>query len=163
MAARIGALPMVRTGLAVYGHTLTVEGGQPHLNAQLEPALVWKAPILHLREIVPGTTVGYGATFTADRPMRLALLPAGYADGFRRAGSSGVGNGWVMVAGQRAPIVGRVSMNLTVVDVTEIPGLSIGQEAILLGPGVTAEDHARWSNTISYDILCGIRANIRLV
>jgi alanine racemase len=82
----------------------------------------------------------------------------GYSDGYRRAGSSGVGNGWVLVAGRRAAVVGRVSMNLMVVDVTDIAGVAIGDEVVLLGDGVTAEDHARWSGTISYEILCGIRA-----
>jgi alanine racemase len=114
--------------------------------------------VIGLREIEAGATVGYGATFTSSAPMRLALLPVGYADGFRRAGSSGVGDGWVMIAGKKAAIVGRVSMNLIVVDVTAIKGAEVGTEVVLLGPGVTAEDHARWSGTISYDILCGIRA-----
>jgi alanine racemase len=89
--------------------------------------------------------------------MRLALLPVGYADGFRRAGSSGVGDGWVMIVGRRAAIVGRVSMNLTTVDVSGTD-VSVGDEVVLLGEGVTAEDHARWSATISYDILCGVKA-----
>jgi len=88
----------------------------------------------------------------------LALLPVGYSDGFRRAGSSGVGNGWVMMGGRRAPVVGRVSMNLTTVDVTDIAGVAVGDEVVLLGDGVTADDHAGWSGTISYEILCGIRA-----
>jgi alanine racemase len=92
--------------------------------------------------------------------MRLVLLPVGYADGFRRAASSGIGNGWVMIAGKRAPIVGRVSMNLTVVDVSSIENVHEGMDAVLLGEGVTAEDHARWGGTIAYDILCGIRARI---
>jgi alanine racemase len=95
--------------------------------------------------------------------MRLALLPVGYADGFRREASSGIGNGWVRIAGQRAPVVGRVSMNLTVVDVTEIAEATEGIEVTLLGEGVTAEDHARWCETIPYEILCGIRSERRLV
>jgi alanine racemase len=95
--------------------------------------------------------------------MRVALLPVGYADGFRREASSGIGNGWVRIAGQRAPVVGRVSMNLTVVDVTEIAEATEGIEVTLLGEGVTAEDHARWCETIPYEILCGIRSERRLV
>jgi alanine racemase len=71
--------------------------------------------------------------------------------------------GWVMVAGKRAPVVGRVSMNLTTVDVTAIPEAALGGEVVLLGDGVTADDHARWSGTISYDILCGIRARFELL
>jgi alanine racemase len=95
--------------------------------------------------------------------MRLALLPVGYADGFRREASSGIRDGWVMIAGQRAPVVGRVSMNLTVVDVTEFAEATEGVEVTLIGEGVTAEDHARWSGTIPYEILCGIRSTQGLI
>jgi len=70
--------------------------------------------------------------------------------------------GWVMMRGQRAAILGRVSMNLTVVDVTGIPGARVGDEAVLLGDGVTADDHARLAGTISYEILCGVRAGQRI-
>jgi len=82
----------------------------------------------------------------------------GYADGLRRELSSTNERpgGWVMLHGQRAPILGRVSMNLTVVDVTAIPNVKPGDQAIVLGEGVTADDHARLARTISYEILCGI-------
>jgi alanine racemase len=93
--------------------------------------------------------------------MRLALLPVGYADGFRREASSGVGDGWVMVAGRRAAVVGRVSMNLMTVDVTGME-VAVGDEVVLLGEGVTAEDHAGWCGTIAYEILCGVRAGFEL-
>ena len=91
--------------------------------------------------------------------MKLALLPVGYADGLRRELS---GAGWVMVAGKRAGIVGRVSMNLTVVDVTGMEA-AVGDEVVVLGEGCTAEDHARLCGTIAYEILCGVRAEARLV
>ncbi|MEO7029791.1 MAG: alanine racemase C-terminal domain-containing protein, partial [Acidobacteriaceae bacterium] len=120
--------------------------------------LTWKTRVLGVREIEAGVSVGYGATFVAERKMRLALLPVGYSDGFRRAASSGVGNGWVLLHGKRAAVVGRVSMNLTVVDVSGIEGVEEGAEVVLLGEGVSADDHARWAETISYEILCGIRA-----
>jgi len=165
---------LVRPGLALYGYCLNIEnengGGlsaSPEAHGELchlvQPVLTWKTRILGLREIAPGQTVGYGATFVADRSMRLALLPVGYADGFRREASSGIGDGWVRIAGQRALVVGRVSMNLTVVDVTEIAEAAVGVEVTLLGEGVTAEDHARWSGTIPYEILCGIRSERRLI
>jgi len=173
IGAAMRANVLVRPGLALYGYCLPLEnenGGLPsssgdagELGQHIQPVLAWKARILATREIAPGQTVGYGATFVAEHPMRLALLPVGYADGFRREASSGIGNGWVMIAGHRAPVVGRVSMNLTVVDVTAIPEAAEGVEATLLGEGVTAEDHARWCGTIAYEILCGIRANRRLV
>jgi alanine racemase len=159
-AARVGARPMIRTGLALYGHCLPIDTGkQGVLAPRLQPVLTWKTRVIGLREIHAGDTVGYGATFAAKSSMKLALVPAGYADGFRREASSGLGNGWVMMAGRRAPVVGRVSMNLITVDVTDIAGAAVGDEVVLLGEGVSAEDHARWSGTIAYDILCGIRAN----
>jgi len=158
-AKAMGAQVMVRVGLGLYGHCLPVEGeGVGALGVRVGPVLCWKTRVIGIREIEAGTTVGYGATFVALRTMKLALLPVGYADGFRRAGSSGVGNGWVMIAGKRAAVVGRVSMNLTMVDVSGIEGVVIGDEVVLLGDGVSAEDHAGWSGTIAYDVLCGIRA-----
>ena len=157
-AKKIGARAMVRAGLAVYGMCMEVEGGKSLLAAKLKPAMTWKTHVIGLREIEKGTTVGYGATFMAKRKMRIALLLVGYADGFRREASSGMGNGWVMIAGKKAKVVGRVSMNLTTVDVSGIDGVQVGSEAVLLGEGVTAEDHARWAGTIAYDIVCGVKA-----
>jgi alanine racemase len=174
IGAAMRANVLVRPGLAIYGYCLQIEeengGGvssssSPHgeLCHRIQPVLTWKTRILTTREIAPGQTVGYGATFVAERPMRLALLPVGYADGFRREASSGIGDGWVRIGGQRAPVVGRVSMNLTVVDVTAIAEAAEGVEVTLLGEGVTAEDHACWSGTIPYEILCGIRSERRLI
>ncbi len=171
LAKSIGARAMVRTGLALYGYCLPVERERGYsgdagsnVRSQLLPVLTWKARVIGLRGIAAGTQVGYGGTFTATRAMRLALLPVGYADGLRRELSSGSnGAGWVMLHGCKASIVGRVSMNLTIVDVTEIPGVVAGDEAVVLGEGVTAEDHARLAETIPYDILCGMRAHLVLV
>jgi alanine racemase len=91
--------------------------------------------------------------------MHLALLPVGYADGLRRelSGANAEPGGWVMIRGQRAPILGRVSMNLTVVDVSALSGVAVGDEVVLLGDGVTAEDQARLAGTIAYEIICGVR------
>jgi len=158
-AARMGARAMVRTGLAIYGDHLPVEGGA--FGSRLQPVMTWKTRVIGLRWIEAGDTVGYGATFTAKARMRLALLPVGYADGFRREASSGVGDGWVMVAGKRAAVVGRVSMNLMTVDVTGL-AVEVGDEVVLLGEGVTADDHAAWCGTIAYEILCGVRARSEL-
>ncbi len=164
--AQFGAHLLVRPGLALYGYTLPLQGdpaARAHLGPRLQRVATWKTRILDHRELAAGDTVGYGATYTASGPMRLALLPVGYADGFRREASSGVGNGWVVIAGQRAPVVGRVSMNLTVVDVTGHSSLTrVGDEVVLLGDGVTAQDHAAWCGTIAYEILCGMRGHHRL-
>lgn len=159
LAEGVGARMMVRPGIALYGYCLPLHTGRSgELRERLKPALTWKTRVIGVREIGAGQAVGYGGTFIAKSLMRLALLPVGYSDGLRREGSSGVGDGWVMVAGQRAAVVGRVSMNLTIVDVTDIAGVAVGDEVVLLGEGVTADDHARWCGTISYEILCGIRA-----
>ena len=162
-ASAMGAQAMVRTGLALYGHALPLEGAVAGASGvlQLSPVLTWKTRVVGLREVTAGATVGYGATFVAKAPMQLALLPVGYADGFRREASSGLGDGWVTIGRKIAKVVGRVSMNLTVVDVTGL-AVEVGDEAVLLGDGVTAEDHARWCGTIVYEILCGLRARFEL-
>jgi alanine racemase len=160
---------MVRSGIALYGYCLPIEPEDAAVEAKvrcgLKPVMCWKTRVMGLREVQAGATVGYNAIYMAARPMRLALLPVGYADGLRRelSGSNARAGGWVMVKGQRAAIVGRVSMNLTVVDVTEIPGVAVGDEVVVLGDGVTADDHARLADTIAYEIVCGVRAEPRLV
>jgi alanine racemase len=163
LAASVAARPMVRTGLALYGHCLAIEGAagapKPQLELKLRPVMQWKTKVLAVQQLAAGDTVGYGATFTATVPMRVALLPIGYADGLRRELSSTndkVG-GWATIGGRKAAILGRISMNLTVVDVTGIEGVVPGDEAMLLGEGITAQDHARLAGTIPYEILCGVR------
>ncbi|MEO9073789.1 MAG: alanine racemase [Edaphobacter sp.] len=172
VAKRAGARAMVRAGIALYGYCLPIEqacSGDDVVLAKvrpgLQPVMTWKTRVIGLREVKAGDTVGYNGIFAAERAMRLALLSAGYADGLRRelSGSNARAGGWVMVRGQRAAIVGRVSMNLTVVDVTEVSGVGVGDEAVLLGDGVTADDHARLAGTIAYEIVCGVRAASRLV
>ena len=168
MAAQLGARPMVRSGLGLYGCALPLEqAGDPvqgaKLAKELEAVMTWTAPVSAVFAVAVGEHVGYGATFTASQPMRLALLPAGYADGFRRSASSGVGDGWVVLRGERAPVVGRVSMNLMVVDISRIPGVQVGDPATLLGAGITAADHAAWAGTIPYEIFCGVRGERRTV
>jgi alanine racemase len=162
LARSVGARAMVRIGLAMYGYCLPIEGAdavQPRVRRELKPVMQWKTRVLAVRELAAGETVGYGATFTAPAPMRVALLPVGYADGLRRelSGSNERPGGWVIVGGRKADIVGRISMNLTTVDVSGIGGLAAGDEVVLLGDGVTAEDHARIAGTIPYEILCGVR------
>jgi alanine racemase len=165
LANSVKARSMVRPGIALYGYCLPIEtadsAAQAQVRRHLQPVMSWKTRVIGLRDVQAGDAVGYNATFTARRPMRLALLPVGYADGLRRelSGSDAHAGGWVMVQGQRAAIIGRISMNLTVVDVTEIHGVSVGDEVIVLGGGITADDHAQLAGTISYEILCGVRAS----
>jgi alanine racemase len=172
VAKRVGARAMVRAGIALYGYCLPIEQAcsdgdviLAKVRPGLQPVMTWKTRVIGLREVKAGDTVGYNAIFTAERAMRLALLSVGYADGLRRelSGSNMRAGGWVMVRGQRAAIVGRVSMNLTVVDVTEISGVGVGDDVVLLGDDVTADDHAQLAGTIAYEIVCGIRASSHLV
>ncbi len=167
LAEQHGARAMMRPGLGLYGYCLPIEcadGSEMHAEAQarpgLQPVMTWKTRVIGLREVQAGETVGYNATFIAERSMRLALLPVGYADGLRRELSAPTGSvgGWVLLHGQRAALVGRVSMNLTIVDVSGIADVAVGDEVVLLGDGVTAEDHAQLARTIAYEIVCGVRA-----
>jgi alanine racemase len=160
LAASVGARPMVRTGLALYGYGLPLDpGATPRVIPAVKPVLTWKVGVISTRTVEPGDTIGYNATFTVRKPMRIALLSVGFANGLRRELSSTNDRpgGWVMLHGRRASILGRISMNHTVVDVTHIPEVEAGDTAILLGPGVTADDHARLAHTTAYEILCGIQ------
>jgi alanine racemase len=171
LASRTAARSMVRSGIALYGYCLPIQhapsesSAQPKLQPELQPLMTWKTRIISLRDLQPGDTVGYNAIFTAKQPMRVALLPVGYADGLRRELSSTNTHpgGWTIIHGHRAAILGRISMNLTVVDVTEIPNVAINDEVIMLGDGITADDHAHLAHTISYEIVCGIRATPHLI
>jgi alanine racemase len=170
LANSVDARAMVRCGCALYGYCVPITGAdaasmQPKLCPALRPVMTWKTRVLSLRDLAAGETAGYNATLTAPALMRLAMLPVGYADGLRRelSGSDARPGGWVILrshdgSAHRAAIVGRVTMNLTMVDVTAIPGVCIGDEVIVLGDGITADDHARLAATIPYEILCAVRA-----
>jgi alanine racemase len=145
---------LVRPGIMLYGyHTLAQEGA----TSEVKPVLTWKTTIAHLHTVQPGDSVSYNRTFVASRPSRIAVLPMGYADGYNRLLSN---RGAVLIGGRRAPVVGRVCMDMTMVDVTDVPGVEIGHEAILIGQQgqerITAADLASWQQTIPYEILCAI-------
>jgi alanine racemase len=131
--------------------------GQAEACPTLTPVMRWRTAIARLKELPPGHAVGYGATFVTTRPSLIATLPVGYADGYRRGLSN---RGEVLVRGQRAPVVGRVSMDLTTIDVTDIQGVSTGDEVVLLGDGITAEELAAKLDTISYEVFCNVSARV---
>jgi alanine racemase len=161
LAASVGARSMVRAGIALYGYCLPIEGeGLSEVRQRLQPVMTWKTRVIGVREVEAGETVGYNGIYCVPRAMRLALLPVGYADGLRRelSASNARAGGWAMVREVRAAVVGRVSMNLTIVDVSGIDGVKLGDEVVVLGDGVTAEDHARLAGTIAYEIVCGVQA-----
>jgi alanine racemase len=163
MASRIGARLMVRPGLALYGYLdrLTLDGLSWDGDDGFAPVMAWKTRVSSLRTVRMGEAVGYGRTFVAEQETRLALLPVGYADGFNRLLSN---CGHVLVRGQRAPIAGRISMDQTVVDVTGIPGVRIGDEVVLLGSqgghSIDAWDMADLIESIPWEVLCAISSRV---
>jgi alanine racemase len=157
---------MVRPGLALYGYHLPFErAGRvvsgSGLRLSVKPVLTWKTRILSLREMRAGQPLGYGGTYVTKAPSRVAILPVGYADGLNRGLSAG---GRVIVREHYAPIVGRISMDLTTVDVTGIPGVEVADEVVLLGSydglSVDAREHAELAGTIPYEILCAISKRV---
>jgi len=149
---------LARPGLALYGLSPAPWLRPPRV---LEPVLGWKTAVVHLKSVPAGTPISYGSTWTAPRPSRIATLPVGYADGWSRLLSN---RGAVLVRGRRAPIVGRVCMDLCMVDVTDVPGVEVGDEVVLLGrQGAEVQDAhqlAALEGTIAYDVLCAIGARV---
>jgi len=126
----------------------------------LIPALTLTAHLVQVRTIEPGTCVSYGATFRAERETRLGVVPVGYADGWPRALS---GCGYVVVRGHRAPIVGRVCMDQFMVDITDVPGVAVGDELTLIGPGAEVNDLAAIAGTINHELLSRLGQRLRRV
>ncbi len=147
------ASDLARPGAALYGLNPT-----PGLPNPMLPVVRLEAPVLQLREIPPGTPVGYGATWVAERPTRVATVAAGYADGYPRALS---GKAIASFQGQPVPLIGRVSMDLTTFDVTDLPGLRPGDALTLIGPGCTPDELAERAGTIGYEILTSLGARYR--
>ena len=148
-------LGMVRPGLMLYGYAPRQESSPQSLS--LEPVMQATTYVAHIRSLQPGEIVGYNALFRTRRPSQIAVLPVGYTHGFPRH-LTGVGH--VLLKGEQAPIIGKICMDMMMVDVTDIPHPTVGDEVVLLGKQgtreITAEDHAGWLNTIPYEVLCGI-------
>ncbi|WP_109486006.1 alanine racemase [Occallatibacter savannae] len=172
LASRFEMKPLVRPGLALYG--LIPEFDPEFSSAEpislgqarhaLKPVLTWKSQVVSVRPVQPGSVVGYNGTFVATEPMRLALIAVGYADGLDRK----LGNHFsLLVRGQRAPIIGRISMDQTVLDVTEIPDVVPGDEVVLIGrqgeDSISAFDHAHAAGTVPWEILTRIAPRVSRV
>jgi alanine racemase len=151
-------LTMVRPGLMLYGYNPLEAGGE---RADLHPVLSLVTRIAFLKTVPRGVPISYGRTFTTKRESRIATIPVGYADGYPRALSN---RGEALVRGVRVPVAGRVCMDATMLDVTDVPGAAEGDEVVLIGEGggerITAEDIAAKAGTIPYEILCGISARV---
>ena len=146
---------MVRAGIILYG--LCPSDEVPIAPAGLKPVLSWKAQIAHLKTLEASRKISYGGTYTTTAPTRVATIPVGYADGYRR----GLSNQFhVMIRGQKAPILGRVCMDQLMVDVTHIDGVTTADTVTLLGEGITAEEMAQALGTINYEIVCGISRRV---
>lgn len=155
-------MDLVRVGISLYGlwpsrETLVSARERGISGFELRPVMTWKALLAQVKSVPAGAYVGYGRTWRATRPARIAVLPVGYFEGYPRALS---GRAHVLIQGRRAPVVGRVCMNMTMVDVTDIPGVRAGDVAVLLGRSgeerVSAEELASWAGTIHYEIVSRI-------
>jgi alanine racemase len=146
---------LVRPGCALYGINPTPEADNP-----MQPVVELKARIVQIRNIERGETVGYGGTWTARRPTRIAIVSAGYADGYFRAASAndGTRGAEMVVAGKRCPIAGRVSMDLTAVDVTDLDKNLVrrGHMVTLIGEGITVDELAHHFGTIGYEVMTSL-------
>lgn len=150
-----------RVGIALYG-VHSADEDYDASGIRLQPVLSWKARVAVVKELLPGESAGYGLTFTADSPMKIATLSVGYGDGLPRSLSGGVGS--VLIRGQRASIIGRICMDQTIVDVTNIPLVRAGDEAVLIGSSgkdtITACDLAKQAGTITNEILSRLGARM---
>jgi alanine racemase len=145
---------LARPGLAIYGLPPVAAVRE---RVELRPVMTFKTRVMQIKRAPAGAGVGYGHTFVAPRETLIGVLPVGYADGYRRGLQHG---GEVLIRGQRAPVVGAVSMDLTTIDLTDIPGAAVGDEVILWGGTgeamISVNDVARLAQTISYEMLCTV-------
>ncbi len=153
---------MLRTGIGIYGLWPSREtfisvkmGGGPI--PDLRPVLIWKTKIAQIKVLEEGSYIGYGCTYKTTRRTTMAVLPIGYADGYDRSLGN---NAYVLVHGKRAPVIGRVCMNLTMIDITDIQDVALEDEVVLLGNSgketISAETMASWAGTINYEIVTRI-------
>ncbi|OLN33091.1 alanine racemase [Desulfosporosinus metallidurans] len=149
---------LVRPGIALYGLSPSAQVGG---NVGLEPVMSWKAKVSNVKSIKTGETVSYGRTFQAAYPTCVATIPVGYADGLRRALSN---HGEMLIHGKRSMMIGRVCMDQTMLEVTKIKKVNVGDVVTILGKDgyeqITATEMADWLGTISYEVICGISKRV---
>jgi alanine racemase len=147
----------VRPGLMLYGVSPFPSGTGAELG--LRPAMTLRTEVIAMKTVRVGETVGYGGTWTAVRDTRLAVVAAGYGDGYPRLSESGTP---VLINGRRAPLVGRVSMDMITVDVTDVPAVAVGDPVVLWGSEIPVEEVAAHANAIAWDLLCGVSQRVQL-
>jgi len=145
----------VRPGLMLYG--LSPFPGGTGSELQLRAAMTLQTEVIAVKSVKPGETVGYGGAWRAARDTRIAVVAAGYGDGYPRSTASGAP---VQIGGRRAPLIGRVSMDMITVDVTDLPPVAVGDAAVLWGEGVPAEEIAQHAGTIPYELICGVSQRV---
>lgn len=158
-------LDMVRVGISLYGLWPSMETRLSlsfmGKDFQLKPVLSWKTGIVHIQSVPVGRSVGYGSTFKTIYPTKIAVIPVGYFEGYDRRLSN---QGYALIDGERAPILGRVCMNMTMLNVTHIPSAEVGKEVTLIGKSGSEEITADWmgnlTGTINYDIVTSIQKDI---
>ena len=150
---------MVRSGIVTYGLYPSAEV-DPRLLA-LQSALTWHSRVTHVKRLAPGCPISYGGTFVTERDTVVATIPVGYADGYRRSLS---GKFYVLIRGEKAPILGRVCMDQLMVDVTDIPGVAAGDKVVLIGSQgeqtITMEQIAEAAGSFNYEFVCGISRRV---
>jgi alanine racemase len=146
--------PIARAGIAIYGSS-----PQWPLASQLEPCMTFQSKVIYTKTVPSDETISYGRTYKTTKPTRVATIPVGYADGYSRMFSNKAS---VLINGKRAPVIGRVCMNLTMVDISDIDNVNCGDPVILLGKQdndcITADELASYANSISYEIMCSLGA-----
>ena len=145
-----------RIGIMIYGGSPFDDIHHP-MTKQLKPAMSLTAEVIAIRDLDAGESVGYGSTWTADKPTRIATLAVGYADGYPRHAPSGTP---VFINGNRLPLAGRVSMDMIMVDVTEHPNVEVGDEAELFGNNISINEVAEAAGTISYELMTAISSRV---
>ena len=160
-AGLFGNVPLgcdwVRPGLVLYGASPFADKVGSQLG--LQPAMSLETSVIAVRRVPKGETVGYGGTWRAPRDSKVAIVGAGYGDGLARGLASGTP---VLIDGQRAPLVGRVSMDMIAVDITDLPPAHVGTPVVLWGPDLPVEEVARHAGTIPYELLCGVSQRVPL-
>ena len=150
---------MVRSGIVTYGLYPSDEVSPALL--PLEPALTWHSRVTHVKTLEPGREISYGGTYVTRKPTVVATIPVGYADGYRRSLS---GKFYVLIRGQRAPILGRICMDQMMVDVTDIPGVALNDKVVLVGRDgdevITMEAIAAAADSFNYEFVCGISRRV---